>query len=61
MFFLFALAGFGTETVLQSERLSGAAKILTKVWLVLLAVGFVLLLAVTFSIPLPKGFMDMLF
>lgn len=61
MFFLFALAGFGTDTVLQSEKLSGAAKILTKVWLALLIVGFVLLLAVTFSIPLPKNFMDLLF
>jgi len=61
-FFLFALAGFAADGATELDGKIGAAfKIVKKVWLALLAVSFVLMLAVTFSIPLPAGFMDAIF
>lgn len=62
LFFLFALAAFSVNTLLNEN--GGTAKVMKKlaiVWLVLLAIEFVLLIPFTFSIPLPASFMTQIF
>lgn len=62
MLFLFALAGVSVDIVLaQEDRLSKTMGVLTKVWIVLLAIGFVLTFAITFSLPIPEGILGLLF